>query len=114
MSEVFTIPEAAADAKVSPSTIKREIRCGRLIATRIRGCVRISREDLEDYKRKCRSVATAEDGKFAFSTVAGDLAALLQLGRMPNSLKRNSGKESMTPGRVVPLPTPLRKPSSAG
>ncbi len=65
MSEDFTIEEAAAKLRVSPSTVKREIAEGKLVPTRYRGCTRIAPQDLEEYRKKCRSAGTAGDGKSA-------------------------------------------------
>ena len=42
---------------VDDKTIRREITRGRLRAVRAAGCVRISREEINRYLRKCRIVA---------------------------------------------------------
>lgn len=68
---LLTKAEAALLARVSEKTIAREIAAGRIPATRIRGAVRIAHADLEEYLRQCRSVATVEVGKFAYSMPAG-------------------------------------------
>lgn len=94
MSEVFTYEECAAKARVSVKTLRRDAAEGKLITTLVRGCTRIAPNDWEEYLRKCRSAATVQDGKSAFSMVAVDLAELLQRGKTPNRSKRNSGNRS--------------------
>lgn len=111
---LLTVDDAAAEARVSPKTIERDIRAGRLAVVRIRGCVRIQRTAWEDYLKACRYVATGTDGRFDFSTAAGDLAALLLPARTRNRLRRGSGNESTTLAQVVRLPTRSRKQSTAG
>ena len=115
MSElVYTIEEAANEAGVSTSTIKREIADGRLIPTRIRGCVRIAREDLEGYIKQCRSVPTEKAGKSDFSTTGDELAALLGDMLTPSS----SRGEPATVSQIIALDdrrrTRSRKRSTAG
>lgn len=111
---LLTIDEAAAEAKVSPKTIERDIRAGKLSVVRIRGCVRIQREAWEEYLKQCRYVATGKDGKFDFSTQGGDLAALLLPVRTRSRLKHVSGSASTTLAQVVRLPTRSRKQFTAG
>ncbi len=48
---VFTVPEAAVRAAVSPGTLRKEIREGKLRARRIGRCVRILDEDLAAWLR---------------------------------------------------------------
>lgn len=110
--ELLTLEQCAAKAKCHPKTLKREILRGRLKATRIGALVRIRPEHWEEYL--CRSGATEQAGKFAYSMGAGDLARLLRLDQMPSISRQRSGKDSTTPGQVVPLPTPSKKRSTAG
>lgn len=110
--ELMTLDQCAAKAKCHPKTLKREILRGRLKATRIGALVRIRPGDWEEYL--CRSGATEQAGKFAYSMGAGDLAKLLQLDQMPSISRRRSGKGSTTPAPVVPLPTLSKKRSTAG
>lgn len=85
--ELYTLEVCARKADVSVSTLKREIVAGRLIATRIRGTVRIAPSDWEEYTRTCRSVATAEASKFGSNTLGVGLAARLRLSRTRASSK---------------------------
>ena len=110
----LTVEECAASAKVSPKTIRREIKDGRLKAAPIRGCIRIRREDWEEYRRQCRSENTAEAGKFEFNTAGLDLAKLLGPGRT----RSRSSASCASGSRIVSLDerraTRSRKPSRAG
>lgn len=87
--QVLTLSEAAAVARVSPRTLAREIAAGRLIATRVRGCVRILASDLDRYlqaqRATCRSDAAAIAGRLASSTLGADLSALLPPARTRSS-----------------------------
>ena len=110
--ELYTLEQCADKAKCHPKTLKREILRGRLKATRIGALVRIRPGDWEEYL--CRSGATEQAGKFAYSMGAGDLAKLLRLDQMPSISKRRSAGDSTTPAPVVPLPTLSKKRSTAG
>jgi excisionase family DNA binding protein len=114
MSEEFTIAECAAKAKVSARTIRREIADGKIRFSKVRGCIRITAEAWEEYRRQCQYVATAEDTKPAFNMPADDLAALLGLTGTP----RNGKRATATGSRIVELAahraTRSRKPSTVG
>jgi excisionase family DNA binding protein len=112
--DLYTVEQVAAKLDVSPKTIRREIAAGKLVPTRIRSAVRIAPADFEEYKKACRSVATARDGKYDFSTGDVDLAGLLRLDQMHSSSKRHGGGRQTTPAQVVPLRTRSRKLSTAG
>ena len=99
MTELYTIERCAEMADVSESTIKRDIAEGKLTATRIRGAVRISPSDWEEYLKKCRSVHTEEAGKFGCNTLGVGLAARLGLTETP----RNSSAGSSSRSRIVEL-----------
>ena len=47
----FLVPEAAAEANVSPWTIRQEVKRGNLRARRLGRCVRILDEDLAAWMR---------------------------------------------------------------
>jgi hypothetical protein len=90
----MSIEECADIARVSVSTIKRDIADGRLVATRYRGCTRIAVGDFEDYRKRCRSAGTVQAGKSVFSTMALDLPKLLGLTETPRNTRGASSKES--------------------
>jgi hypothetical protein len=112
--ETFPVEHYAAKAKVSPRTLRREILAGNLVATRIRGAVRISPADWEEYLKKCRSVVTEKDGRYEFSTAVVDLPVLLRLGKTRCSSRADGASKPTTGERVVRLPTQSRKHSTAG
>lgn len=49
MQTVYTIPEVAAQMKVSPDTIERLIKTGKLSATKFGAQWRISEDQLNEY-----------------------------------------------------------------
>ena len=49
---VYTIDEVAQLLKVSPATVRRLIDDGQLKAIKVRGQVRIRKEDLDDYLKR--------------------------------------------------------------
>lgn len=100
---VLTLSEAAAEARVSPRTLAREIAAGRLIATRVRGCVRILASDLDSYlhaqRTSCRSDAAAIAGRLASSTLGVDLSALFP----PARTRSNSSAASARASKIIEL-----------
>ena len=97
--ELYTLEVCARKAGVSVSTIKREIVCGKLVPTRVRGRVKIHPADWEGYLQQCRSVARGEDGKSGFNMPAGELADLFRaVGTLPNL-----SAEPATVSRIIAL-----------
>jgi excisionase family DNA binding protein len=88
---MLTLPDAAKLLSVSLSTVRREVADGRLRVSKIRGCIRIAPEDLEQYcreSRQCQCANMGEGGKPAFSIPDDDLARLLGIGATLRSGKR--------------------------
>lgn len=110
----FTFAELAARVDVSEKTLKRDAAEGKLVTTRIRGRVRIAPQDWEDYLQRCRSAATARDGKSEFSTAGVGLAKLLRLDKTPLRLKAGSASGSTIIELDERRATRSKKQSSAG
>lgn len=113
---VLTIGEAAQRLGVSTRTVRREIAAGRLVVIKIRGCVRIASEDLDQYIRgsRCQSVATVEDMRPAYSLPADDLADLLGLTATRRSGRRAPDSGSMIVELAERRATRSRRRSTAG
>ena len=76
--ELYNLEHCAKLADVSVSTIKRDVLEGRLIPTRIRGCVKIHPDDWGRYLQKCRSAGMARPGKSESKRTADASADLLE------------------------------------
>ncbi len=114
MTDLFTFEELADKAGVSAKTLKRDAAEGKLVTTRIRGRVRIAAPDWEEYLKRCRSAATAKDGKFAFSTGGTALAKLLRLDRTPFKSRGDCAPGSKIVALEERRHTRSKKQSSAG
>jgi len=97
--ELLSLEQCARKADVSVSTLKREIVAGRLVATRIRGRVKIHPRDWGEYLQQCRSVATDEASRFGSNTLGVGLAARLAL----TGTRRSSRGATATGSPIIEL-----------
>lgn len=114
MAKDLTLEDAAKELDVSLSTVKREIADGNLVPTHYRGCTRIAPGDLEEYRKRCRSVGTVGGGRLdsgASSRKLADLsAAIAMLPSLTDVLARESKIIALDERRT----TRSRKRSRAG
>jgi excisionase family DNA binding protein len=59
-NELVQIPEAADELGVSPQTVRKEIRDGRIVSVKVRDRRLIPRPDLDAYKEALRAASLAE------------------------------------------------------
>lgn len=93
-AEFLTLAECAKLARVSESTIKREVRDGKLRPSRIRGRVRIARQVWERYCESCQLGNTEPAGKCEFNSPLDGLAALLRIGQTRSNTRNSSSAGS--------------------
>ena len=111
---VLTVAEAARQLKVSATTLQREMREGKLIGIRVRGCYRIRQSDLDAYiEQLCQSAS--EKTARASSTIkcASNIAvsALSTLYR-PAPLLMTRGKSKIDSALRSPQPKLAVVPTS--
>jgi hypothetical protein len=83
--ELYSLQRCADLADVSLSTIKRDALEGRLVTTRIRGCVKVHPRDWEGYLQQCRSAGMERSSRSASKQEAGASVDLSEaIAMLPN------------------------------